>query len=61
MFGWKPLKNVWVIWQTSECTKREFEKTLPGFMQAPANPRWKWKKQKNDALVKCCWWQEATL
>ena len=35
-FGWNLLRNEWVIWQTSECTKRE---KLPGFTQAPASPR----------------------
>ena len=50
-FGWNPLRNEWVIQHTSECTKREFEKILLGFMGAPASPRksvrWKWKKQTN--------------
>ena len=35
-FGWNPLRNKWVIWHTSECTKREKH---PGFTQAPASTR----------------------
>ena len=37
-FGWNPLRNEWVIRQTNECTKREFEKILPGFNTSSHNP-----------------------
>ena len=61
-FGWNPLRNEWVIGQTSECTKRGFEKILPGFMKVPASPQKvcnKNEQRKNNMCVKCYWWKES--
>ena len=32
------MSGLYIIGQTSECTKREFNKKLPRFTQAPASP-----------------------
>ena len=58
---WYNWRNEWVIWQTSECTKRV---KLPGFTQAPETPesprkRCAWKKEKNDGHLKYFWWKEG--
>ena len=56
-FGWNPLRNEWVIWQRSECTKREFEKNSFGVDASSRKPMIKVcdeneTRKKNDGHLK---------
>ena len=60
-FGWNPWRNEWVSRQTSECTKREFEKTSGIHVQAHevCDENERKERKKNDGCLKYYWWQEG--